>query len=66
MVEAFVPLFGQELGGLVPLSAGFLGAALSVGWTSSQLLSVSLSSDAGKRRVRLLGPVLLTLGLVGY
>lgn len=66
MVEAFVPLFGQELGGLVPLSAGFLGAALSVGWTSSQLLSVSLTSDAGKRRVRLFGPLLLTLGLVGY
>lgn len=66
MVEAFIPLFGQELGGLMPLLAGFLGAALSVGWTASQLISVSITSDSAKRAVRLIGPLLLALGLTAY
>lgn len=66
MTEAFIPLFGQELGGLMPLLAGFLGAALSVGWTVSQLFSVNLDSAKAKRAVRLLGPLLLALGLLAY
>ena len=34
MVDMYVPLFGQRLGGLAPVVAGFLGAALSVGGPS--------------------------------
>src|SRR4051794_184337 len=33
MVDMYVPLFGQRLAHLVPVAAGFLGVALSVGWT---------------------------------
>lgn len=44
--ETFVPLFGQRLGGLTPLAAGFLGAALAVGWTLGEMAS------AGAHRAR--------------
>ncbi|MEB4613463.1 MFS transporter [Leucobacter sp. M11] len=66
MAEAFVPLFGQELAGLAPLLAGFLGATLSVGWTASQLFSVNLESERSKRIVIVLGPALLAAGLFAY
>ncbi|AJT42490.1 MFS transporter [Psychromicrobium lacuslunae] len=66
MTESFIPLFGQELGGMIPLLAGFLGAALSVGWTVAQLFSVNLSTDASKRVVRLAGPLVLAAGLASY
>lgn len=65
LLETYVPLFGQQLGGLSPLWAGFLGSALSIGWTSSQLVSVRL----GERAVRvalIAGPAVLALGLCGY
>ncbi len=64
--ELFVPLFGQELGGLGPLAAGYLGAALSVGWTAGQLGSVNLGTARGRAVVRLLGPVAISGGLVAY
>ncbi|MFH9351046.1 hypothetical protein [Kitasatospora sp. NPDC017646] len=35
VAENFIPLFGQELGGLGPLPADFLGAAVSAGWTAA-------------------------------
>jgi MFS family permease len=35
MVDMYVPLFGQRLAHLVPVAAGFLGAALAVGWAAS-------------------------------
>jgi len=66
MTETFIPLFGQELGGLSPLVAGLLGAALSVGWVVSQLFSVNLESEGARRVAVRLGPVLLTGGLIGY
>ncbi len=47
MVDMYVPLFGQRLAHLVPVAAGFLGAALAVGWTVSEILSASLSSRQG-------------------
>ncbi|GAA4490312.1 MFS transporter [Rhodococcus olei] len=47
--DAFVPLFGQRLGGLAPLAAGFLGAVLAVGWTLGE---VSSAGAAGARAVR--------------
>ena len=59
-VEAFVPLFGQRLGNLPPLVAGFLGTCLAAGWVVGEIAS------AGVRRPRLavvLGPVLLVAGL---
>lgn len=66
MTESFIPLFGQELGGMIPLLAGFLGAALSVGWTVAQLFSVNLSTERSKRLVRIGGPLVLALGLTSY
>lgn len=65
MVENFVPLFGQELGGLTPLIAGLLGAALSVGWVIAQLFSVGLGPTAARRAIRL-APLMLTAGLLTY
>ncbi|MEU8896188.1 MFS transporter [Nocardia sp. NPDC048505] len=65
MTENFIPLFGQELGGLSPLVAGLLGAALSVGWVVAQLYSVGLGPRAARRAVRV-APVLLTGGLAAY
>ncbi|MBW4720324.1 MFS transporter [Saccharothrix obliqua] len=65
MTENFIPLFGRELGGLSPLAAGLLGAALSVGWVVAQLLSVNLGT-AGARRAILVAPLLLTGGLVAF
>ncbi|MEV8375434.1 MFS transporter [Kribbella sp. NPDC056861] len=64
--EAFIPLFGQELGGLSPLLAGFLGAALSLGWSLSQTVSASTDRPAVVRRLIVGGPTLLALGLAAY
>lgn len=63
--EAFLPLFGQDIGGLDPLVAGLLGAALSFGWSLTQMIS----AGARGHRVRLLitaGPLLLAAGLLAY
>ncbi|MGW4131218.1 MFS transporter [Amycolatopsis japonica] len=58
-VETFLPLFGQRSGGLPPAAAGFFAAALSLGWSVSQLVSAS----AGKtRRLVLAGPGCLAIG----
>ncbi|MCM6775883.1 MFS transporter [Nocardia sp. CDC159] len=63
-VETFLPLFGQRLGGLPPLAAGFLGAALSLGWSLSQIAVSSIGSDRVIGGLRVAGPVLLSLGFV--
>ncbi|WP_394940959.1 MFS transporter [Psychromicrobium sp. YIM B11713] len=65
MVESFVPLFGHRLPGLNPLLAGLLGAALSAGWSVSQLVSAGLAGRRARGSL-LLGPVLLTGGLLCY
>jgi MFS family permease len=44
MVEMYVPLFGQRLAHLTPVLAGFLGAALAMGWTVGEIVSASLNS----------------------
>jgi MFS family permease len=49
MVDMYVPLFGQRLAHLIPVVAGFLGAALAVGWTVSEII--------GRRRRRVGGGV---------
>jgi hypothetical protein len=41
-VEVFVPLFGQRLGGLDPVVAGFLGVALACGWVTGEVVSASV------------------------
>jgi MFS family permease len=64
--EAFIPLFGQELGGLSPLLAGFLGAALSLGWSLSQTVSASANQPGVVRRLLVGGPALLAIGLAAY
>ncbi|MER7752422.1 MFS transporter [Kitasatospora sp. NPDC097643] len=66
MAENFIPLFGQRLGGLGPLVAGFLGASVSAGWTTAQLFSVGIESARGRARAIRTGPVVLTAGLLGY
>lgn len=65
MTENFIPLFGQQLGGLSPLVAGLLGAALSVGWVAAQSFSVGFAPSRARRAIRL-APVLLTGGLITY
>ncbi len=62
-VEAFLPLFGQRLGGLPPVVAGFFGATLSLGWSASQVVSSSAREQRTVRRLRVAGPGLLTAGL---
>ncbi|TQF75084.1 MFS transporter [Rhodococcus spelaei] len=61
--ETFVPLFGQRLGGLAPVAAGFLGAALAVGWTIGELSSAGVARPRVVRAVVVAGPALVALGL---
>ncbi|WP_290853167.1 MFS transporter [Gordonia sp. (in: high G+C Gram-positive bacteria)] len=65
-VETFLPLFGQELGGLGPLAAGFLGASISWGWTIASITTSGIDSERGRRLVRLGGPLILGSGLIAY
>ncbi|MGW6503623.1 MFS transporter [Nonomuraea angiospora] len=61
--ESFLPLFGQRLAGLAPLVAGFFAAAISLGWSLTQIASSSVTGGRAARRLRVLGPVLLAAGL---
>jgi MFS family permease len=63
MVDMYVPLFGQRLAHLAPVAAGFLGAALAVGWAISEILSASLSSRTVVNRVVVLAPLVIAVGL---
>ncbi|MCG5220762.1 MFS transporter [Streptosporangium soli] len=63
-VESFVPLFGQRLGGLAPAVAGFFGAAISLGWSATQLVSSSAVKERTIRRLRIIGPLLLAFGFL--
>ncbi|MGI5490006.1 MFS transporter [Microtetraspora malaysiensis] len=63
-VESFLPLFGQRLAGLPPLVAGFFAAAISLGWSVTQIGSSSVTGHRAVRRLRVLGPVLLAAGLL--
>jgi MFS family permease len=64
--EAFIPLFGQEIGALPPLAAGFLGAALSLGWSLAQMVSASAGSARSVKALMIAGPAALAAGLIGY
>jgi predicted MFS family arabinose efflux permease len=60
-LEAFVPLAGQQVAGLAPVVAGFLGVALGAGWVVGEMVSAS----AHRPRWRVLaGPALLAGGTV--
>lgn len=63
MVDMYVPLFGQRLAHLVPVVAGFLGAALAVGWTVSEIVSASLNSTRPVGRVVVAAPLIVAAGL---
>ncbi len=63
MVDTYVPLFGQQLAHLTPVAAGFLGAALALGWTASEIASASLESPRTIGRVILAAPLVVACGL---
>ncbi|MBV8787290.1 MAG: MFS transporter, partial [Mycobacterium sp.] len=63
MVNTYVPLFGQRLAHLTPIAAGFLGAALALGWTVSEIVSASLENPRTVSRVILLAPMVAASGL---
>lgn len=63
MVDMYVPLFGQRLGGLAPVVAGFLGAALAVGWTVGEIASASITNVAATVRVVAISPLVMAGGL---
>ncbi|SBS77566.1 conserved membrane hypothetical protein [uncultured Mycobacterium sp.] len=63
MVDMYVPLFGQRLGALAPVAAGFLGAALSVGWTVSEIASASITNVRVTVRVVAIAPLVMATGL---
>ena len=61
--ETFVPLFGQRLAGLSPLGAGFLGSAISMGWSVAQIVTNDVSGERAMRRLRVIAPGVVALGL---
>ncbi len=64
MVDTYVPLFGQRLAHLTPVAAGFLGAALALGWTIAEISSASLSDPRVVGRVITAAPLVMASGLV--
>jgi hypothetical protein len=63
MIDTYVPLFGQRLGHLNAVLAGFLGAALAVGWTVSEIVSASLNNSRLIAYVVLTAPLVMASGL---
>jgi MFS family permease len=63
MIDTYVPLFGQRLAHLSPVEAGFLGAALAVGWTVSELVSASLRNPRFIALVVTAAPAVMAVGL---
>jgi MFS family permease len=64
MVDMYVPLFGQRLGALAPVVAGFLGAALSVGWTLGEIASASVTDVCATVRLVAAAPLVMATGLI--
>ena len=63
MVTTYVPLFGHRLAHLTPIAAGFLGAALALGWTVSEIVSASLENPRAIGRVVMVAPMVVASGL---
>lgn len=64
MAETFIPFFGQVLGHLAPLVAGFLGAALALGWTIGEMFSAAAAGRRTVARIVAVAPATVALGLV--
>ncbi|GAB2608032.1 MFS transporter [Pseudactinotalea suaedae] len=64
--EAFIPLFGQEIGGLIPFVAGLMGAAVSLGWSLTQVVTANATGDRSRRGLILASPLVLGSGLAAY
>jgi predicted MFS family arabinose efflux permease len=60
----YVPLFLQRLHGLNPLAAGYMVAAASATWTAATLAVAALAEE-WPRRLIVVGPVAMSLGLAG-
>ncbi len=63
MADMYVPLFGQRLGHLTPVAAGFLGAGLAIGWTVGEISSASLRNSRTIRRTVVVAPLVMASGL---
>jgi MFS family permease len=63
MVDMYVPLFGQRLAHLVPVAAGFLGAAVAVGWTVGEIVSASATKAQVIVRTVAVAPVVMAIGM---
>jgi predicted MFS family arabinose efflux permease len=63
MANIYVPLFGQRLAHLSPAEAGFLAAALAVGWTGSEIVSASLTNPRVIRCIVVVAPLVMATGL---
>lgn len=63
MVTTYVPLFGQRLGNLTPVAAGFLGASLAVGWTASEIVSASVNNTRVIGHAVAAAPLVMASGL---
>jgi MFS family permease len=63
-LQIFVPLFLQRLHSFEPLAAGYAVAAASLGWTAAALAVAGLS-NVWSRRMLILGPAVMAIGLLG-
>jgi MFS family permease len=63
MGDMYAPLFGQRLGALPPAAAGFLGAALSVGWVVAEIRSAAITDHRTAARVVAAAPLVMAAGL---
>ena len=63
MGDMYAPLFGQRLGGLQPAAAGFLGAALSLGWVIAEIRSAAITDRRTAARVVAAAPLVMAAGL---
>jgi MFS family permease len=63
MVDMYVPLFAQRLAGMAPVAAGFVGAVLAVGWTTSEIVSASVDKKTVSARLVAASPAVMAVGL---
>ena len=63
-LQIFIPLFLQTLHGFEPLGAGYTVASSSLGWTIAALAVAGLS-NVWARRMLVLGPATMAIGLLG-
>jgi MFS family permease len=63
MADLYVPFFGQRLAHLTPVAAGFLGVALAIGWTMSEIASASVTRTKVVVRIVAVAPLVMAVGL---